>query len=367
MTAFVPSENRVRFDSLDSLRFLAATAVLISHAEAMQPWPQLTIISESGLLHPKSAVAFFFALSGFVLHLSCRGTLPTLRSFGLFMVRRWFRIYPLYFVSLIFSVIVLSCLPLKDCPRFDSDSAGAEVLLRNHRDIIQWVHHAFLITPGLDMQFLNPPIWTLAAEIRIALIFPWLSFIFNMLSFSRGIILMTVMFVLAPWVAQKTLPTVALIPLFGLGTLAAQHRHRFTKMSGSSAWLMMLAGVLIYSFSSSLRGNSLSSQSLHMYLAGFGSIILLLAVLQIALLRQLLEHRWLVFGGRASYGVYILHFPLLMGIAYYSWRSEWSSWLFMLVGFVVVVAIASALYWLFELPMIRAGRIFSDRYFSPNL
>jgi peptidoglycan/LPS O-acetylase OafA/YrhL len=367
MTIPSQSANRIRFDSFDTLRFLAALAVLISHADAMQPWPKMAFLFEGGLLHPKSAVAFFFALSGFVLHLSCRGVAPTWRTFGVFMMHRWFRIVPLYFISLLVAMVVLSCLPLADCPRFVSDEAGAEVLVRDRRDLYQWIHHALLITPGLDMQFLNPPIWTLTAEMRIALIFPWLSYLCSRLSLRGGILMLALMLPLAPWFAQKTFSTVALVPLFLIGALAAQHREKFTKMSSSKAWCILATGIIIYSFSCSLRSESFKSQVLHMQLAAFGSAMIMLSVLRLSVLRRILEHRWLVFSGRASYGVYILHFPLFMALTYFSWRFHWPSWLLMFAGMIGVLLLASILYRVVEQPMIRFGRNLGSRIFIPRL
>ena len=357
---------RKRLESLDSLRFLAATAVLLSHAQAMMPWRPVQWLAATGLTHQKSAVAFFFVLSGLVLHLSLARTRSEfgLREYGSFITRRVFRIYPLYYVSLLIAFAVVTFLPLALCPYFGSDAAGAEVLVRDRGDVKQWIHHVLLISPGLDMQFLNPPIWTLAAEMRVAIVFPLLSILIGRLSLASGAVAVALMFVVAPWAAAKTVPTTALIPLFAIGAWVAQHGMNWSFVKGRAALVIGIVGLAIYAMSPMIRGRDAFSQSMHMNLAGVGSVLVMLMVIYVARARALLEHRWLVLGGQASYGVYALHFPVLMGLAYLAWRGGWPAWAFHVAGLVASVALAITLYRLLELPMIAAGRTVAQRLFG---
>ncbi len=355
--------SSTRIESLDTLRFVAALAVLLSHARAMWPWEFLDPVIRCGMFNPKSAVTFFFVLSGFVLHLNWKGAAPTWRSYSSFVTRRAFRIYPLYYVSLALAFAVLFLLPLAGCPAFSTDAAGSEVLLRDRHDIVQWIHHGLLITPGLDMQFLNPPIWTLAAEMRVALIFPWLSWLCRCLSWRRSLIFIPIFFAVAPWVSQKTLPTFALIPLFFLGAWLAEHRDRFQAMYAARAWLMLVAGLIVYSLAADLRGRDFMSQIWQMDAAGAGSACIMLAVLRLPLLRSVLSQRAMVIGGQASYGLYVLHFPLLMALAYVTWKFTLPAWQFQVAAVAATVLLAVPLYRCLELPMISLGRRVAKKLF----
>lgn len=348
--------SKGRLEALDTLRFLAALAVLLSHARAMLPWEPLGTVVSCGLFHPKSAVSFFFVLSGFVLHLSWKGAWPAWGSYCQFITRRVFRIYPLYFISLLIAFITVTTLPLSECPFFSTDAAGSEVLKADHGQVMQWLHHLLLITPGLDMQFLNPPIWTLAAEMRVALIFPWLSWFCHRLSWRSSLVCLPLFFATVPWVAQKTLPTVALLPLFFLGAWAAEHWRRFDFLRGARAWLALVAGIVCYTLAAGLRGRDFFSQTWQMDAAALGSTLIILNVQRLPVLRCLLERRNWVICGQASYGIYALHFPLLMALAFVAWKASIPAWVFQVAALIIVLLLAVILYRVLELPMIALGR-----------
>lgn len=348
------SPGNGRLEALDTLRFLAALAVLLSHARSMFPWEPISGIVSADLFNPKSAVAFFFVLSGFVLHLSWKGAWPVWGNWSRFTIRRFFRIYPLYYVSLLIAWVVVSTLPLAECPYFSTDAAGSEVLKADRSSVLQWLHHVLLITPGIDMQFLNPPIWTLTAEMRMALIFPWLSWLTTR-SGKWAWVLLPLFFAAGPWLGARTLPTVALIPLFFLGAVAAEQREKL-RLSKPLALIVLLAGLAAYSAAPMLRSGGSGSLTWQMYAAGGGSVLAMLAVLSSPWLIRLLEQRGMVMGGQASYGVYVLHFPLLMALACLSWMWALPAWLFQVMAVVSTLLLALPLYRWFELPMMRLGR-----------
>lgn len=94
---------RTRSFGLDLLRFLAVSGVLVSHCAGvfgrLLGWTAPNILIMSAFF----GVELFFVLSGFLiggLLLDIVQTAPTGRSFLIFMVRRWMRTLPLYYLWL---------------------------------------------------------------------------------------------------------------------------------------------------------------------------------------------------------------------------------------------------------------------------
>lgn len=350
------NHSQTRLEHLDTLRLGAALVVLLSHAFAMVPTQQTGVPMIEGLFHPKSAVSFFFVLSGFVLHLSWKGVWPSWNSWCRFIVRRVFRIYPLYYTALILASLVIIGLPLKDCPLFVSDETGVEVANADHRQLIQWIHHLFLVTPGLDMQFLNPPIWTLAAEMRIAFIFPWLSWLCRHLHWKFCLGCLVLVFSLAPYAAKWTVPTVNLLPLFLLGAFIAEHRSYFDLVKGNRAWMLLLVGIVVYSIAPLVRGNSPLSLIWQMDVAAVGASLVVLSLQRLTFLRRVFENRILVFCGQSSYGIYILHFPILMGLAFAGWKKIIPISGIIPIAILLTITLSMLLNRLIELPSIEYSR-----------
>lgn len=355
MTGTDSPPGRIRLLALDTLRFLAASVVIVAHARDMHPYLLPWRFFATWLFQPKSAVAFFFVLSGFVLHLSWKGAWPKLRGWAAFMVKRVFRLYPLYFLSLPLGLLVLGALPLAQSEWYALDPAWKEIIDQTRNNPVQWVHHFLLVTPGLDMNFLNPPIWTLAAEMRVAFVFPWLSWLVKRLPMGWGLVTSLVSMIVLPLVAQRTLPTVGLLPLFMLGAWGAQHQARLTWLKSGKALLVLVVGLAIYCAGPEMRGTGTLTKAWHLQISGTGALLTMLAILRLPFLVKILERPFLVFGGHASYGLYALHFPIFMGLAYFAWKGDWSATTFFLIGFSVTLALAAWLYRTVELPMIRMG------------
>ncbi|KPF78548.1 hypothetical protein IP88_03385 [alpha proteobacterium AAP81b] len=89
-----------RFGYLDSLRFIAATVVVWQHLTDHRGDFLGRTVAQVGLGH--AGVVIFFCISGFVVPLSVGGRM----NFASFMVRRMFRLYPLYLAALALLLVV---------------------------------------------------------------------------------------------------------------------------------------------------------------------------------------------------------------------------------------------------------------------
>jgi len=90
--------TKMRFDALDTLRGLSALMVVLFHANFSSSLHNLPIVRQSYLF-----VDFFFVLSGFIIYYNYN-TLPDMASFRQFIGMRFFRLYPLHFALLMIFV-----------------------------------------------------------------------------------------------------------------------------------------------------------------------------------------------------------------------------------------------------------------------
>lgn len=352
--------GNTRYHALDSLRFFAAMAVLFSHSreivglDFLRPHWLLT-----GLMDSKAAVGFFFVLSGFVLHASLLRTGYSFPGYVFFMIRRVFRIYPLFYFSLL--LCLLAVWFVRTGPAFtipeDAATGAMNVLKADHGSLSQWLHHVLLVSPGFDMFFLNPPTWTLAVEVRIALAFPFVSFVFHRLGFASGALFLTILYPACHVLASMTIGSVQFVPLFALGAFMVQHQKRLILPSGRF-WtpLLFLAAISLYGFTVYIRGTNLPF-TYGYFISSIGSGLLMLLALQVSRLNRWLESKYLISLGGMSYGIYILHFGVLLALASakHRWAGTDAAWLFPLSIFLPL-ALAYACRSLIEEPFIRLGR-----------
>ena len=304
-------------------------------------------------LNAYSAVAFFFVLSGFVLHLSLQRRPIAISTVTGFLVKRVFRLYPLFFISLLVAGLALTQPSIATNP-FVAGSAytAATVLDQNHADGFQWLMQLTLISPWTDNTFVNPPMWTLAAEMRISLLFPFLSFLTRKLE-SRGLLLLTfALFLVSPFLARFTIPTLAMVPLFFLGVVIAEW-VRLGK--GTELWLpALLTGIALYGVAPWV-GSQTQGLTAHLYVAGWGGGLVILALTACQRLSSLLGHPRLRFLGECSYGVYILHFPFILWLVCRDPLTSAGGAAFFSAVWALTIASSFLLFHLIEAPCIRAG------------
>ncbi|WP_146848906.1 acyltransferase family protein [Brevifollis gellanilyticus] len=357
---------RKRFEALDSLRFMAAMIALIAHAREMHDALPQASRFWGCVFHRESAIGFFFALSGFVLHLSWCGAWPGIATWSGFMVRRVFRLHPLYLVSLVLALLVVTLVPLGGTFWYQENPPWATTYDMNHFSLRSWMDHLLLITPGIETNFLNPPIWTLAGEMKVALIFPWLSWLIARLPMVLSLIFVTLGMLFAPQIGHATLPTASLLPVFMIGAWGAQHHERLAVLLKSRfEWrntLLLLLGLTIYGTAALLRKrHDRDAELLQYQMAGAGSVLIMLAVIHVRAFNDFLCGRVLLLGGRLSYGIYVFHYPVYLGLLCYSTRDAWSAAVFFITGLMVTFILAWVLNRWLEVPMIKAGRSIANR------
>jgi len=169
-------EGRGRLPQLDSLSGLAALCVVLFHFK--RTWIDVAMPNHSSLSVKlfyyltlpftcgREAVILFFILSGFVL--SIPAVESRAQTYGVFVVRRIFRIYFPYLVFLL--VAILGDLA------FQGKAINLPTLKDTWSGPIDWrlVGQHVLFLGSFDTSKFDPPIWSLVDEMRISLVFPLL-------------------------------------------------------------------------------------------------------------------------------------------------------------------------------------------------
>lgn len=297
-------------DSLTSLRFFAALAVVFYHSGSgfVASSGSAPLFIQNILDNGWLGVPFFFILSGFILtyaHADMHFDGPQLKRF---FVARFARLYPVYLLALILSV------PFVD--RFSLATDWFQFFL-----LQSWF-------PGSGATDWNFVAWTLSVELLFYFAFPFAFAVFRRMSNSAlyGGLCVTIGLLLLIWLNMSPrlgegelqvsgrlfhipLPLLRLPEFFYGMFLGAMYLRRMVINSGWAAYVAM-AVIIIASGSSTLP----AIQTI--VLIVFGPLIISLAAAsKNHPLRKLFDNRILVGLGGASYALYLLQYPMRKYVA----------------------------------------------------
>ena len=316
----------MRFRSLDSLRGLAALAVVFHHCLLTLPAsaygrggvPWLFAATPLRLLvDGPGAVLLFFVLSGFVLAASIeagRKHEDGAFHYGRFAAKRFLRIYPP------FAAIILA-------------SAGLYLLVQPSpiEGLSGWFNHqswAYPVTPQLivghllmtdqhrDMSLMNV-MWSLVHELRISMIFP---LVFFGLRARPGITLLVTALLSAAAnyalgkyqldpVTQTLCGSAQYVLMFAVGTLLFLHHQTLSALVQKSrglgtAGLILLGAWLFYQ----PRGMAVFG----LWGMGLAATCYVIAAFASPTLVRLLSGGAASWLGKVSFSLYLVHLPILL-------------------------------------------------------
>ncbi len=163
--------DRQHFFWIDTLRGIAAIIVLISHVSifglyghehTLAKWPPTRLLWSG-----HQAVMLFFVISGFALYLLFEQMAAVRGRWLKFIAVRFLRLYPPYLASLLLALVVLKAPALLGI----ATPPNAPVIANGHLTAGTLIGHLLMIGQ-LDVEAINPPIWTLVYEARLSLLFP---------------------------------------------------------------------------------------------------------------------------------------------------------------------------------------------------
>jgi peptidoglycan/LPS O-acetylase OafA/YrhL len=363
-----PHEPRPQIVSLTSLRFFAATAIVVYHAfgfnnahlPAASRGPLAGFLFERLPLfcYAHLAVDFFFILSGFVLaHVYLDALASGQFDYARFLKRRLARIYPLHAATalaclLLFAGATAVGHPLKDSRMFSLPAIVANFLMV----------HAWGVVDHLSV---NGPSWSVSAEWFAYLLFPlaaWavlrsplgsITTLVAAVGVFLGVYYLDVyVWASPPLLTERTFDFGILrigveFPIgVALYRVFRERPHDFAR-----PW-QALAAVLLTLLAMQFQWE----QALVVLL--FAALIYFCAANESADRLRPLAHRWLVYGGEISYSIYLVHAPLLAcvaaalalaGVPKISWTSDFV----FLASIPAVIAVSIASYEWLERPANR--------------
>lgn len=331
------SAGKDRLGYVDSIRGLAALSVAVFH---VLPWSSAPAARTFGtyLDLGKVGVALFFMVSGFVVPFSLNGE----RANGLrkFVVRRFFRLYPAYWLSILGAVVLLA------------GAVSASQLLVNVTMLQGFVHVTDIL----------PAFWTLQIELIFYALCAGLFWIRRLqdLPTLRGMSLLWTAVALAMgglrWKTGIKLPVAVPLAL-SLMFIGCLWRHYLLdrSMAARSAAINTLAVFIL----------AMPCVALLAYNRDFGfgetwyryTISYETAALAFLLLtgRWRLENRALVWLGTISYSVYLFHGLILRLYSDAVGPRNNIAW-HILAYMAVVLLVSGVVYAVVEKPSIALGR-----------
>ena len=345
-----------RMSYIDSLRGVAALYVMAGHAmtEYLVKFKHTVPLPFECLKQFTSALAgvmLFFAISGYVIPFSFHGR--GWEGARQFIIRRFFRLYPLYWVVLSFSFIVLFV--------FKNPINSFETIVLN-----------FTMVPKIfDKQFVLHVAWTLAHELLFYLICLVL-FLVRWLDQSQKIAILVLVLSGIYWLIrfgelmsfwppastffQKTV--LISLPLMFWGTL-----WRFKEQGKCSGMvekiglafiplqsILLLASRMFYT-RASVKSNFPVSFAL--------SIALAIGIFIVGTTRYKITNRLLIWCGTISYSIYLLHMYVIVRVINFFAQFYPGVPSYLMVAMTaggLTCLIGAVSYYLIELPSIRFAK-----------
>lgn len=329
-----PGNPRLTTNNFDLLRLLFAGTVCLVHAYELSGYQQLIWITN--ILSSAVAVKAFFVVSGFLIFMSFERS----SSIVSYAKKRILRIYPAYFTVVMLCAVGLAAISSKGFADYFS-LAWLKYILAN-LSFLNFLHPTL---PGVfdanRLQAVNGALWTLKIEVMFYLSVPLFVLLFrrfgNLPIIAIAYILSTTYAALFSWLAEKT----------GAGFYLELGRQLPGQLS------YFLAGAFFYyhlQFFERWARHFLVGAILVLIINSYWSVSFLepFALATVVVFFALFLYVG-NFGkhGDFSYGVYILHFPILQSLIHFGWLAD-RPLLFLSVGTLATLIAAIAMWHLVE-------------------
>lgn len=372
-----------RIAYLDSIRGIAALGVVAYHC-----WLAADVRQRLGLIGPphsaaslalegmakffeagRAAVMLFFVLSGFVL---ARSLARSGTSYAGYAIKRVLRIYPAFLVV----VLVSYALHVGLGPRPHATSVLMDRVFEPDVSPAGLVKTLALWGTS-DSVNLDLVVWSLVHEMRISLIFPLILWTvqnggrrslaaWSVLSLgcTLGLYAMTGQAAFGfteATLAETLLVTGYFVVFFACGAYLAIQADRAARLTAGLKppiqWALIVLSVFI--FLKADHGASTLGTCLVDYAHGAAAVAIIALALGVARLERALSHRTLIWLGRISYSLYLVHLPILYVIYVFFADRPWFA------GAAIVVlslAVAEFMARFVEFPFMALGKKLAQRH-----
>ncbi|MDQ5921569.1 MAG: hypothetical protein QG673_1628 [Pseudomonadota bacterium] len=329
--------NNHKYKALDSLRGIAAMFVIFEHYFPQQfvPWHFYQAGNESVIL--------FFILSGFVLSVMLNKVNLT---YTVYVIRRIFRIYPIYLIVFLSFIGLIHFFP--GIEPIDTKIHGV------HTQII-------LLNIALILTANNPydgVVWSLYYEMLISLIFPILFWLYKVKikSIRNELVSSSIILILGLYLHHKYTSTsiasiLYYIWYFILGILLYKHRESLKPKINIAIFTI---GIILYFSRFSFFG-IYSSEALRNFLTAIGSVILIYHALYFVKFTNFLSTPILLFLGRISYPLYLIHMPIIATLRFFL-HYNLSNFQISIIAIPIVIILSALLNIFIEIPFIKLSK-----------
>lgn len=333
---------------LDVMRGMAALSIVVLHTWLYADAKKTDTFSDLAFHELRLGLICFFVLSGYLLYRAWLVKSPGMKHY---FSRRFARILPAYYVSMIGAVIIMAIFAPARLPKTE--------LLPLFLVFGQNFSQSTLAT-------VNPPTWTLVIEMSFYLVLPLLGLL--ALSFKRRLawqllipssliifsLSLNLFFALSggmPRLLVYSLP--ALFYYFAAGMLAAVASVYLHKYSGKVIYLLaglFLIGINIYLH---LQANIVLNSTVRDLPAALGFALIIFSLPQKESTASVIKPlAWL---GLISYGVYLWHMPILIALSNTTlWRE--SLWPALLMVVPLSILFGALSWYLIERPFLTSPK-----------
>lgn len=352
------------YKQLDGLRAIAIIGVMIAH------WLQSSIKFELLRNIPYgTGVTLFFVISGFLITkilldfkekniAEKKGQLKSIKSFYL---RRSLRIFPIYYLIIIFLLLIGFKDTIKLFPWLASYTTNIYMTI-NHEYIGSFTHF-----------------WSLAVEEQFYLLWVFV-IIFIPRKHLKKTILLTItislltlyyfVFFTKYWLANSLV--ICSMHTLGMGAIIAYYlkyeKDSFISLNLSKLkivlLLLLVVFIIVYVYRKPDSLYNTFKEFKNPFVSIIYSIIVFIAIRNgfSGLMKKILESRLMIYIGRISYGLYIYH--LFMGPLYFNFLHKYigieaNDYGYFVIFFITNMTIASISWYLIEKPINGLKRYFN--------
>lgn len=310
-----PSQ-KAYFKALDGMRGIAALMVVVFHYS-------LTLFEPTGWFQQNfifiSSYAFvdlFFVLSGFVITHNYQENLAHPPQLKTFFIKRFARLYPLLFVTIMVYVAMKSYGILSGF-QFDDGAYDWTMLFWETLDPLLFLNSTFLI---LDTEGLNPVSWSISAEMIAYTCFALVIY-FARKNRNLIFVLLFVSCLVFPLYQEKYLFTGDFGFIRGLLNFSVGYfvyQWKMTSKKFNNGWYEWLVFPLIICSFYVIQRSSTELMNL-ILIPVFGWSVYVLSF-EKGWVSVWLKSKVMQFFGKISYSIYLWHFIVLWGFYVLSWQ-----------------------------------------------
>ncbi len=351
-------EKTIYFKGLNGIRAIASLIVVIWHTDQFSRLFNLSKIGFHTNGMDGNAVDMFFVLSGFLITFLLLVEKEKTKSIHLknFYLRRILRIWPLYYLSVIISIILIY---LGIVPKISNLSISIFLYTFLMANV------AYLLNLAISSIM---PLWSVGVEEQFYLIWPhivkrtskYLTVFISLFLFFL-IIKLSVYLLLSPKSILLKFLTITRIDIMCLGAIGAYlvySKHRILKIIYRKdiqimSWFILIASIIykpihVFSF-------------IDKELNAIFYLILILNVSSNKFSLISLENKFMNFIGKISYGIYVYHMIIIYLISFTLSALEYELDHFILYPVVLIFTILTATlsYKYFETPFLKLKNKYS--------